>query len=287
MLLSTVADQHIVAATVATISFQPTDSHGDPADPLSAVTVTVASSNGTAIATDQATVGATDDPRTFALTPAQTATIDRLTATWTADGVVIGTTVHAIIGRPIITSAEYKTREPKRVADFVAADFRWALADTFGMILERANRSFVPMLAVEVTESVGRSSLGLTFPDIESVLWATDDNGTTIDVSTARPSSTQTRVEFPSKCWPSGRVTVAYVHGMKAVPGELVGAVAKRISSLTTSGHGMTPAASLMPAGIGAGGGFRPMAGYGRSVTGDVDVDAAINANKWEQIGMA
>jgi hypothetical protein len=50
------------------------------------------------------------------LTAAQTAEVDWLTATWSVSGVVVGETVHEIVGAPLITKAQLIEREPKLTA---------------------------------------------------------------------------------------------------------------------------------------------------------------------------
>ena len=96
MLLATVADEQIVAATAASLTWQPTGSDGEPADP-GTVTVGVTRSNGTVVLADgTATSGATSTPRSVDVTAAQTASIDWLTATWKVGATVVATTVHGM-----------------------------------------------------------------------------------------------------------------------------------------------------------------------------------------------
>lgn len=282
MLLSTVADQHIVAATSATLSFQPTDSEGEPASLAGTVTVTVTRSDGTAIATDAATSGSGAHPRTYDLTAAQTADIDRFTAIWSVGAVVVASTTHDVIGRPIITAADFKARQPNRVANFDPASFAQARREAFDFILHRSNRAFVPMLAVEkVTQrhNYWSDSIKLTFPDLHSILWALDEDGNTIDTSSVTADSAGI-ARLHDRAWPWGEITIAYVHGFNRPPDDLVGAVARLIAQKMTDGRGMTPPASANPGAVGAGG-FRPIAGYGRALTGEAEVDEAINAHKW------
>ncbi|HYF71365.1 MAG TPA: hypothetical protein VD864_01015 [Nocardioides sp.] len=105
------ADQRILRGTAATLTWQPTDSVGEPAAPSGAVTVEVTSSDGTeVIAAGTATDGTGTDPRSVALTAAQTADLDELTATWT-DGDSEHTTTAEIVGGYYFTVAEARASD--------------------------------------------------------------------------------------------------------------------------------------------------------------------------------
>lgn len=58
---------------------------GDDAVDPGTVTVTITDADGTAVVTDGATGGSGTNPRTYTLTPAQTANLTQLTAVWTTD----------------------------------------------------------------------------------------------------------------------------------------------------------------------------------------------------------
>lgn len=83
---------------------------GDPVDP-GIVHVTVTRDDGTILVANQATVGSGPD-RTFALTPAQTSTLDWLTAVWTApDGSTLKTFAE-IVGGFLFSVQRARHRSP-------------------------------------------------------------------------------------------------------------------------------------------------------------------------------
>ena len=93
------AHQQILAGAAATLSWQPTDSDGVAAAPDGAVTVGIVRADGTVlVAAGAATGGTGTAARTYALTGAQTASLDLLTATWTDSGGGAAVTTIAIVG---------------------------------------------------------------------------------------------------------------------------------------------------------------------------------------------
>lgn len=281
-MLPTVARQHIVAATAATISYQGVDSDGEPADP-GVLTVTVTTSGGTAVITDSATVGTTTNPRTADLSAAQTAQVDQLSAVWTnTDTVVVATTLHDVVAAPLITLATFKQREPKRattkLADFLAARFEVDAA------LRRATgRSFVRRFDVETVDVAGGCTT-LLYPDVHEVRWATDSNGTAVDLTKATVERSGI-VNFGRHT--TQRVTVGYVHGMTAPPDDVVGAAATWIAAkIVESSSGVPMRADSLQTPLGTAT-FTPRAGYGRAVTAIDEVDEVINAYRWHVPGLA
>lgn len=104
--------QRILQATAGTLSWQPLDQYGEPGNP-GTVTVGVVRSDGTeVIAAGTATSGATDAPRTVALTVAQTALLDVLTATWKVGADTVGVTDHLIVGGFLFSIADLRSIEP-------------------------------------------------------------------------------------------------------------------------------------------------------------------------------
>ena len=290
-MLTAVADEHIVAATAATISFQVVDQHGDAADPGGAVTVTVTSSDGTAMHTDQATAGVGSDPRTFTLTRANTATVDQLTATWSLSGVVLGSTVVDIIGGPLISRADFVAREPKR-SDVSDAAFRAARREVTDLLYRTCHRSFVPRFSVERIHVGshrhyrGHDVLSLRYPNLRRVAWARDEDGNTIDVSSVPPSDGPLAVLLDTH-WPCGWVTIGYEHGYASPPEDLRGAVAAHIAANIVEGSSsLSPRAQSTTTPLGTTS-FVPIAGYGKAITGIPHVDEAYNAHTWDQPSVA
>lgn len=109
---------HILQATPATLSAQ-FESGGAAVDP-GTVTVTITRRDGTALTTDGATTGTTTGPRLFALTAAQTAALDELTAVWsgTVSGAAVTLTTRAeIVGDLLFTVAAARAFGKASLAD--------------------------------------------------------------------------------------------------------------------------------------------------------------------------
>jgi len=279
-MLPTIARQHIVAATSAELSFQGVDSDGEPANPGD-VTVTVTPSDpfAAAIGVDLATTGSGSYPRTASLAPALTETLDQLTATWkNAAGVVLSTTLHDIVGAPLITLADFRRREPRQAA-VVKQDFLLARFETDAMFRRVTGRSFVPRFEVESIDSRG-GRLVLAHPDVRSVAWATDEDGVALSLADV--------VVFPGGVvdigCTYGKVTVGYSHGMDAPPDDVVGAAAKLIRTKLTEGSSMIPSrADSFDTQLGTAS-FTPRPGYGRAHTAIDEVDEVLNAYRRAQV---
>jgi hypothetical protein len=294
MLLATVPDQQIVAATAANLSWQPTDSDGEPATP-GTVTVGVTRSAGTVVlAPGAATSGSASAPRTVALTAAQTAAVDWLTATWSVSGVVVGETVHEVVGAPLITRAQLIEREPKLTATALT-EFLRARREADDLFFDQCRRSFVPRFAVERIQGRwlrDQSRLSLRFPDVSEVRWANhiDSNGTVtaIDVAGVGPSSTGIVTLVGSDLWPcDGEIEVGYVHGMTRPPHDVLSAVARYMRDILGSGTSSIPdRATTYSDGQG---GTTQLAtpGLGPFVTGIPEVDKVLMDRAWKVPGIA
>lgn len=106
------AVQRILQATTGSLSWQPLDGDGEPGDP-GTVTVGVVRSAGTeVIAAGTATDGTGSAPRTIALTVAQSATLDVLTATWKVGSDTIAVTEHLIVGGFLYSLSQLRSIEP-------------------------------------------------------------------------------------------------------------------------------------------------------------------------------
>ena len=140
------ADQRILRGTSAVLSWQNVDSDGEPAAPSGSVTVEVVTSDGTEVLQAlTATSGTGSDPRTVALTAADTAGLDLLTATWT-DGDSEHTTTVEIVGGYYFTLAEARASDDfladqTKVSDEDIKVLRWAVEDEIERI---TNVAFVP-----------------------------------------------------------------------------------------------------------------------------------------------
>lgn len=104
--------QRILRATTGSLSWQPLDGDGEPGN-QGTVTVGVTASDGsTVIAAGTATTGSTTDPRTIALTVAQSADLEVLTATWKVGTDVVAVTDHWVVGGFLFSAVELRAVEP-------------------------------------------------------------------------------------------------------------------------------------------------------------------------------
>ena len=105
--------QRILQATTGSISWQPLDGDGEPAEPSGTVTVGVSSSVGsTVIAAGSSTTGTGSNPRTKDLTIAQSAQLEVLTATWKIGSDTVAVTDHWIVGGFLYSIADLRIAEP-------------------------------------------------------------------------------------------------------------------------------------------------------------------------------
>lgn len=225
------ADQRITQAVAATLSWQPVDSDGEPHDP-GTVTIGVTKADGTElIAAGTATTAASaTGPRTKALTAAQTATLDRLTATWKVSPTTVQTTTIDIAGRPYFSNAELRLAEPA-LSDtnvYTAAVISRARLEVETFFESVCNRAFVPRYHYATLPGYGRSGLVLDYPDLRTVRSAAmygDITSTALATLTAAelaaiprdPAGIATRW---SGVW-TDTVIIGYEHGLDLPPADV------------------------------------------------------------------
>ncbi len=222
--------QRILRATTATLSWQPLDSDGEPAtsDP-GTVTVGVTTSDGTVlVAAGTATSGSSTAERTYSLTPAQTADLDVLTATWTVSGTTVAVTTHDIVGGFYCRTDDIRDREPS-TADR-SRDTSNALVATRNEVecmIESAcgGASFVPRFATTWQHAVEVRDLLLPVPWLRAVRWLRiwSDNETYTALTDAEcsaiPSADSGIARLPYHV--TGRIEIGFEHGMDYPPLDL------------------------------------------------------------------
>jgi len=212
--------QRIVAGAPATLTWQGIDSNGEPADP-GTVTVGVVRADGTVlVAPLTATSGSGTNPRAVALTVAQTANLDVLTATWTVSGTVVATTQHEIVGGVYMTTAAIRAAEPSLADE--------AKHPTAALIAARdrseraweaeCRRAFVPRFKVTTV----RSGV-LPDYDIRAIRFVQDADGGTIAYTHDAGSRVLTDLST------SDPVTVGYEYGWDAPPSDLLEKFARTV----------------------------------------------------------
>ena len=227
------ATQRVVRATAATIEWQGVDQNGEPADP-GTVTVGVTRADGTTlVAAGTATGGSGTNPRTYALTVADTADLDYLTATWSVSGTVVGRTFVEVVGGVYATTAQIRSM------DTVLGDAGQDTPDQLIRARQAAERMFesvtgaawVPKFEVERIDGTGRFTLALHWPMLRRVRWcriyttATTYETLTADQLAAIPADDAgVAVRTDGYVWPVGvsNIEIGYEHGADSPPVDMV-----------------------------------------------------------------
>lgn len=168
-------------STQATLTWQPTDADGEPADP-GVVTVSVAASDGTEVLpAGTATSGTGSDPRTVTLTATQTAQLDRFTATWTAGALVVATTYLDVVGGYYFTLAELRSIEPSTsdTTKDKSEALRRCRGEVEQMIEDVCGVAFVPRFDVDRLQVHANGDVMLRYPQTRVVRWLRYDDGGT------------------------------------------------------------------------------------------------------------
>lgn len=224
-----VAPVRAVIGAPVTLTFTSVDSDGEPSDvDPGVVTVGVEKADGTVlVAAGTATTGS-GATRSYTL-PA-TSELDRLTVTWTASAVAIGTTTVDVVGGVFATLAEIRAIAPT-LGD-TSTDTDVALlrvrAEVEAMIDRAAGGalSFVPRFATATMWHGGQKMLQLPHYFLRRIRWARYwyDTADPTDVESSlltgiQPNDAGLALLYDaSEAWPTGRVVVGYEHGLDAPP---------------------------------------------------------------------
>lgn len=222
------ANQRILRATSASLSWQPQGSDGEAANP-GTVTVGVTRADGTTVkAAGTATVGTTTDPRTVALTAAETASLDRLTATWTVSGTTVAVTYHEIVGGFLFTRSELRAKDGlSSVTDYPNATLDEARTAVEDLFLRETGQSFVPRFDVDRVSDIG-FRFGPTYRPLRSVRWVRQFSDYTTPTYTDYTTAEVGQVVVGEDGWAilpystSGylSVQIGYEHGHDSPSGE-------------------------------------------------------------------
>ncbi len=242
------AVQRILRATAATLSWQGTDSTGEPADP-GTVTVGVVSSDGTVVkAPLTATSGTLTSARTVALTAAQTANLDRLTATWTVAGNVVATTYHDVVGGFYFSATELRASEPSlaNASQDPTAKILLARNEVEDKFEANGRPGFVPRFTVErVTAHAGVRHMLSRWP-LRRVRWVRQWYGyqstptyldyTSTELAGIYVDSVTDSAVFPTIVAGYESVQVGYEYGFDDIPAD-VKAAAMTYARLMVNRH--------------------------------------------------
>ena len=227
--------QRIVRAAPATLSWQGVDQDGEEAD-RGTVTVEVLRADGTVVvAAGTATGGTGAAPRTVALTAAQTAQLDFLTARWSTGGVLVGETYAHVVGGVYVTTQEIRSRD--RVLADQSTDNKTLLlrarAEAEHQFESAMGQAFVPRFDVCRLSGSGRNVLTLPWAELRRVrwvrVWNTFDSYTELQPSEVAeiPADAAGIARRPGCGWPKGHgnIEIGYEHGHNTPPPDLVRAL--------------------------------------------------------------
>lgn len=222
--------QRIVAGTAPSLSWQLIDGTGEPADP-GTVTVTVTRADGTVLATSAATSGTGTAARTYALTVAQMATLDRLMVTWVSSGTTLATTEVDVTASPWFSNAELRAQEPSlaQTAAYPADVITTARLYVEAFFERVCHRRFVPGYDLRWVEGATSTSLVLPHPEVRKVRSAAlynDPAGTSVATLTltelnAIPAAPSGVIARYATTWATRWVKIGYEHGFTTPPPDV------------------------------------------------------------------
>lgn len=246
--------QRVVAGTASTLSWQQIGADGDPADP-GTVTVTVTRADGTVLATAQATTGTTTAARTYPLTAAQTATLDRLTVTWIASGVTLATTEVDVVAAPWFSNVELRAAEPAlaNTSSYTAALITVARLQVEAMFERVTRRRFVPGYELRTIPGASGCELVTPWVDIRRVRSAALYNdpsaaavetlgSTELAAIPQAPSGVITRY---NGTWGAYWVRLGVEHGLIVPPADLKRAAMRMTREVLIASKVTTPDAAV------------------------------------------
>ncbi|CCF83643.1 hypothetical protein [Nitrolancea hollandica] len=222
------AVERILSARPATLAVTFTDSAGQTTDP-GEVTVTITREDGTAVVTDVAADGTGIAPRTYALTGAQTVTLDTLTAAWTSATLGTLTTKVEIVGDRLFSVSEARAFDKQQLAsqskypDAAILDGLRRIEDDFQRI---CGVSFIPRYKRLVMDGSGRDALLAPDLRVNAIRSIETRSGTTWTAFTQEQlddvvfDGAGILVRELYGPWPSGRrnVRIGYEYGWDVPP---------------------------------------------------------------------
>lgn len=162
--------QRIVRGAAATLEVYTWDAEGDLAAVSGTMTVGVVRADGTTVlAAGTATSSPSTGKYTVAVTAADTASLDRLTATWT-NGTVTWTTFHEIVGAVYWSEAELRAWDSSITAGKYPSATVLARRQTTEQECEQiTGRAFVPRFRVVEVDGSGSDELLAGLYDVRSI----------------------------------------------------------------------------------------------------------------------
>lgn len=296
--MTVVADEQILRGSAATISATFSDQDGDAAEPSGTVTVGIADEAGTTVvaAGTATTVGATG-VRSYALTPAATADLRVLVATWT-NGTTTTTTRTEVVGGyyasvRAIRQSDPVLDDPRKYPAAAIVAARRAVESEFE---DYCGVSFVPRYRRVRLDGSGDDELVLPNIELRRVVSVREYDATLnhydyspgqLAAIAATPNGVLVRMDDYVFLEGDRNVVVEYEHGYDRPPADILEAFFLRVRDvLNRSNRGVPDRATTFTSDVG-GTYSLLVAGRGGSITGIPDVDAALRRYARKVPGLA
>lgn len=296
--MTVVADEQVLRGSAATITATFRDQDGDAAEPAATVTVGVADEAGTTVvAAGAATTTVSTGVRSYTLTPAATADLRVLVATWT-DGTTTTTTRTEVVGGyyasvRAIRQSDPVLDDPRKYPAAAIVAARRAVETEFE---DFCGVAFVPRYRRVRLNGSGREELVLPDTELRSVRsvreYDTDNNyeaftATELAAIPANPAGLAVRTDGDYFERGDRNVVVEYEHGYDRPPQDILEAFFLRVRDvLNRSNRGVPDRATTFTSDVG-GTYSLLVAGRGGSVTGIPDVDVALRRHSRKVPGIA
>ena len=215
------SNQRVTAGTATSLTWTQVGGDGEPADP-GTVTVDVARADGSVIATGAATVGAGAVARTYALTAAQTANIDRLLVSWKVSGTTVAQTEIDIASTPWFSNAQLRVAEPILAdpAKYTAATITLARLQVEAFFERITHRRFCPGYRYEIVEVNGSNPIPVRDNTLNDGSFIILNN---VDIRAVRSLKTYNDPRVPLEVFAAGEVAAMTpsLDGVITRPGNL------------------------------------------------------------------
>jgi hypothetical protein len=188
------------------------------------VTIGITRADGTVlVAAGTATTGTGTAARTFNLTTAHTALLDRLTVTWSSTGKGVLMSVVEIVGGFLFTIAQFRALGPAyaNVTNYPTATVTDMRITVEQALEDACDVAFVPRYYRETFNGTGTTTVLLRWPKIRTVRSASLDDTDITPLSSV--VAVRDGIGYLSTGWTGGygNVTVAYEHGWDTPPARI------------------------------------------------------------------
>lgn len=232
-----VADELVLQAVAASVRETFRNQHGEAAEPGGTVTVDLTRADGTVIAAGRVT---TDEGTTYAvaLTAAELATLDLISAAWKVDGVARSSTLVEVVGGYPFSIAEWKAIEASLLSSVsnTEAALRTARRDASDEAERICRVAFTPRYRRETVSGDGSTRLFLEWARPRSVrsvrIHTSATSFTTLTASELAEVTLDHHgwLDRRAATWPCGvaNIVVEYEHGYDSPPGRVAEMMMRR-----------------------------------------------------------